>query len=1109
TTLVKKSAEEHVVIIILHHIITDGWSMGIFFSELTMLYTSFAKGAPSPLPEITLQYADFANWQQEWLQGEALEQQLSYWREQLGGELPVLQLPTDFPRPAVQNYKGQNLLFKLPKSLASGLTTWSQSKGITLFMTLLGAFQTLLYRYTGQEDILVGTPIAGRNNADIEAIMGFFVNTLVMRTDLSGNPTFAELVERVSEVALGAYGHQELPFEKLVEELQPERNTAHAPVFQVMFVLQNMPAEYTVELPGLTMSSLEAETGSAQFDMMLTLTERDDAVFGKWQFNTDLFTEATVQRMVTHFETLLGDILANPDKKLSDLSILPEAERKQLLEEFNNNRVEASLDKCIHQYVAEQAAKTPDATAVVWGEERMTYRELDRRAELVSTYLRARGVGPEVLVGINVERSLEMIVGMLGILKAGGAYVPLDPAYPADRLGFILEDAKASVLLTQERLLGRLPEHAAEVICLDRDWSLIEAGADAAANAADAQAHNLAYLIYTSGSTGRPKGVAIEHRNAAALIEWAKGEYSAAQLAGVLASTSICFDLSVFELFVTLSSGGTVILAENALHLPTLPAREEVTLINTVPSAMTELLRMEGVPNSVRTVNLAGEPLRRALVDQIYALGTVEKVYNLYGPSEDTTYSTYTLVKRGEDVTIGRPISNTKSYLLDANAQPVPLGVPGELHLGGDGLARGYLNRDDLTAEKFIANSFGNEAEERLYKTGDLARYRADGTLEYLGRIDHQVKIRGFRIELGEIEAVLGQHPAIRETVLLAREDEPGEQRLVAYLVPAEEQAPTVVELRGYLSEKLPDYMVPSAFVILPELPLTPNGKVDRKRLPQPDDVRGNQGSTYVAPRDLVEMEMVKLWEDVLQVKPIGVHDNFFALGGHSLKALTLVGEVCKRFEVELPIVSFFQALTVADLLQRVRGEVEIVSTGSLVPLQKGDGTRAPLFLVHPQSGGVFCYFGLSQAIGAEETVYGLQAPGFEGETALLTSIDEMADRYLEEIRQVAPQGPYRLAGWSLGGTVVYEMARRLEAQGEQVEFLGLIDVHTFGESNVVRNIEQFEHDWTEKSALKHLARSMNMDTAVFDEVDEEQGLQELLHYADAHGVLPYGITTD
>jgi amino acid adenylation domain-containing protein len=1110
TTLVKQSEQEHVLLIMKHHIVTDGWSMGIFFYELTTLYACYAQGAPSPLPELTVQYADYAHWQREWLQGEDLEKQLSYWREQLGGELPVLQLPTDFPRPAVQTYQGKELLFSLPKSLADGLTTWGKGEGVTLFMTLLGSFQTLLHRYTGQEDILVGSPIAGRNDADIESIIGSFVNTLVMRTDLSGDPTFRELIARVSDVALGAYGHQELPFEKLVEELQPERNTAHSPVFQVMFVLQNTPSEFTMELPGLTMSTVEANSGSAQFDLMLTLTEREHELFGKWQFNTDLFEESTAWRMISHFQTLLEDILAHPDKKLSQLDILPAAERQKLLVEFNDDRTEVATDICIHQLFAEQVVRTPDAEAIVWGEERLTYRELNTRAERLASYLRHHGVGPEVLVGINVERSLEMVIGMLGILKAGGAYVPLDPAYPADRLGFILEDAKAAVLLTEEHLLGRLPKQAADVICLDRDWSLIEAGADSdLANVAVAEPHNLAYVIYTSGSTGRPKGVAIEHRNAAALIAWAKGVYAPEQLAGVLASTSICFDLSVFELFVTLSVGGKVILAENALHLPTLPARHDVTLINTVPSAITELLRLEGIPSSVHTINLAGEPLRRALVERIYELGTVEAVYNLYGPSEDTTYSTFTKVERGEEVTIGRPITNSQAYLLDANGQPVPLGVPGELHLGGDGLARGYLNREDQTAEKFITNPVCDEANARLYKTGDLARYLANGTLEYLGRIDHQVKIRGFRIELGEIEAVLGQHPAIRETVLLAREEETGEKRLVAYVVPAQEQAPTVVELRGYLSEKLPEYMIPSVFTILDEMPLTPNGKVDRKRLPAPNEARGNQGSTYVAPRDLVEMEMVKLWEEVLQVKPIGVHDNFFALGGHSLKALSLVGEVRKRFDVELPIVTLFQALTVADLCQRVRGEVETPATGCLVPLQQGDGTRAPLFLVHPQSGGVFCYFGLSRALGAEETVYGLQAPGFEGEAALLTSFDEMADRYLEEIRRVAPQGPYRLAGWSLGGTIVYEMARRLEAQGEAVEFLGLIDVHTFGEGNIVRNIEPIEHDWTEASALHHLARSMNMDTAIFDELDADQGLKALLEYAQEHGVLPYGISTE
>ena len=780
--------------------------------------------------------------------------QLAYWKQQLAN-LPTLQLPTDRSRSPMQTFRAARQCLALPQTLSEDLAKLSQKEGVTLYMTLLAAFKTLLYRYTaqtdivvgtvtagrnqpeiqqrigcfvnpvvlrteikdkptfrqllervrevtlgafaypmallaafktllyrytGQTDIVVGTVTAGRNQPEIQQRIGCFVNTVVLRTDLKDNPTFGQLLERVREVTLGAFAYQDFPFEKLVEELQPERNLGQNPLFQVAFVLQ--PPMSGVDAM-MNWSQLDIDTETAKFDLTLELQETPEGIVGRFEYSKDLFDADTIKRMVGHFQTLLEGIVANPEQKIAQLPLLTQFEQQQLAG-WNNTETDYPKDACIHQLFEQQVERSPDAIALVFEDEQLTYKELNQRANQLAHHLRNLGVGPEVLVGICVERSLEMVVGLLGILKAGGAYVPLDPAYPPERLVFMLEDAEVAVLLTQARLVKSLPKHQGHTVCLDTDWQIIERQSEENL-ISEVKLDKLAYVIYTSGSTGKPKGVAIEHRNAVALLDWARQVFNPEDLAGVLASTSICFDLSVFELFVPLSRGGKVILAENALHLPTLSGALDVTLINTVPSAIAELLRMDGIPSSVRTVNLAGEPLRNKLVQQVYEHNTVQKVFNLYGPSEDTTYSTYTLVKKGgnEPPPIGRPIANTQIYILDAQLQAVPIGIPGELYIGGAGLARGYLNRPELTAERFIPNPFSDEPSSRLYKTGDLARYLSDGNIEFLGRIDQQVKIRGFRIELGEIEAVLSQHPDVRESVVMKREDASGNQFLVAYIV--------------------------------------------------------------------------------------------------------------------------------------------------------------------------------------------------------------------------------------------------------------------------------------------------------------------------------------
>jgi amino acid adenylation domain-containing protein len=941
--LLRLRDDEHVLILTTHHIVADAWSMGILTRELWALYESFANDRVSPLADPLIQYSDFAAWQKEWLQGEVLDSQLGYWKKQLDN-FPILNLPTDRPRPARQSFRGAKQPITLSESLTAAMNELSRREGVTQFMALLAAFQVLLYRYTGQEDVIVGSPIANRNRAEVEELIGFFVNTLVLRTDLSGEPTFRELLLRVRDVCLGAYAHQDLPFERLVEEFQPERDLGRNPLFQVMFILQNAPKPLR-KVSKLTVKRMDVDSGTSKFDLTLGLAERDGKLIGFFEYSTDLFDRSTIERMAGHFQTLLQGIVADPDQPISTLPLLTEAERHQILVEWNNTAAEYPKDQCIHKLFEAQVERTPVAVAVEFEGQKITYQELNRRANQLAHYLTSLGVGPEKLVGICVERSLEMVVGLLGILKAGGAYVPLDPAYPKERLEFILKDSRCSFLLTQQSTIddGRWRMEDGDspspilgpqirVICLDTDWETI-AGESQQNTRSEVKRDNLAYVIYTSGSTGEPKGVVIEHRNTVAFLYWAKSVFTNYELAGVLASTSICFDLSVFELFVPLSWGGTVVLAENALHLYSMPGKKVVTLINTVPSVMTELLAMGNLPASVRTVNLAGEPLRSELVNRIYGCANVERIYDLYGPSETTTYSTFTLRTRDGLATIGRPISNTRVYILDGNL-PVPVGVQGELYIGGAGVARGYLNRPEFNAERFILNSFNDEEEFRLYRTGDLARYLPHGNIEFLGRADNQVKIRGYRIEPGEIEASLNQHPAVKDSVIVAwARDSLTQKTLVGYVVPRLRSAPFAADLRDYLKEKLPDFMIPSAFVILDALPLTPNGKIDRNALPAPDGNPRELIKDFTEPRTHIEELVFQTWRDVLKVEDIGIHDNFFELGGHSLLAIQIVARLRQAFDREVPLSALFDAPTVAGLSIEVEKLLRDDNAADLPPI--------------------------------------------------------------------------------------------------------------------------------------------------------------------------------
>ena len=854
--LLKLDGGEHVLLLNLHHIVSDGWSMGVLVREVAVLYDAFFRGLPSPLPEPEIQYADFSDWQRSRLVGEVLEAELAYWRERLSGA-PALALPTDRPRPALPSYVGETIPFALPESGLAPLRRLTEEQGATLFMTLLAALDVLFARYTGQDDIVLGSMIANRNRPEIEGLIGFFINGLTLRSDLTGDPSFRALLDRVREIALGAFAHQDLPFEKLVAEVQPGRDLSRSPLFQVVFLLQNTPSS-ALQLPGLSLEMVATEAKMAKFDLQITVSESPRGLVGSFNYSTDLFDRTTLVRLGEHLQTLLAGIAADPDRPISGLPVIPAAERQQVLGEWNETGDAPERGSCLHDLFAAQAARTPEATALVDGRRRWSYAELDAGSNRLARQLRRLGVGPEARVGLCLARSGRMVAAMLAVLKAGGAYVGLDPRYPKDRLAFMLADAAATVLLTEEGQLAVLPEHAVPTVLLDDESFLDSVSAESALplprDGRSAAPGNLAYLIYTSGSTGRPKGVAIEHASAAAMVGWAREVFPASALAGVLASTSICFDLSVFEIFVPLAWGGAVIVAENALALPNLPAAGEVTLINTVPSAIAGLVRGGTLPPAAAIVNLAGEALKRDLVEEIYRQPGVREVRNLYGPSEDTTYSTWTVVAsdrsdrsgsgrqpfQPSQPEIGRPIAGSRAYLLDGGLKPVPLGAVGELYLAGAGLARGYLGRPDLTADRFVPDPF-SRAGGRLYRTGDLARYRPAGALDYLGRIDHQVKVRGFRIELGEIEAAIGARPEIAESVVLAREDGGGGQRLVAYVVaragtPAEALAELPGSLGSALAETLPEYMVPAA------LPPPPRPAAHRQRQGRPPGPPGAGG---------------------------------------------------------------------------------------------------------------------------------------------------------------------------------------------------------------------------------------------------------------------------
>jgi aspartate racemase len=1034
--LVRVADDDHRLFLTVHHIVLDGVSIyQILLRELTALYDAFAAGRPSPLPELPVQYADFALWQRERLQSEGPEASIEYWRRRLAG-MPVLAMPTDRPRPAVQTFAGARHCVALPPALSAALRRLARREGTSLFMTLLAAFEVLLHRYTGQDDLALGTVSAGRGRPEIERLLGFFANPLCLRADVSGDPTFSQLLTRVREESLEALAHDDVPFEAVVKALGVERDAGRNPLFQVAFSLEAPRAPVP---EGWDAGHLDVDTGTSKFDLYLELDERPDTLVGRFVYRTDLFAPATIERLARHYQRVLEAAVADPHRTISALTLLDPDERQQLMA-WSTARAPYPDTATVHGLFEAQAARTPDAIALLAGDDRLSYGELNARADRLAARLRRRGIGRDVPVGVFLERSIDVVVAFLGILKAGGAYVPLDPGYPAERRRFMLSETGATIAVTSAALREGLGQPGLDVLVVDER----EAGDEAAATGSAAAPDSLAYIMFTSGSTGRPKGVAVPHRGIVRLVfgqTFARLDASRT----VLFTSTTSFDVSTFELWGPLLHGGRCVLYPQGVPTPETLAKlireHRVTtvwltasLFNTVIDEAPEVLR------GVDELLAGGEALSPAHVRRAQARLPGTTVINGYGPTECTTFACcYRLEAPLPDdaisVPIGPPIANTETFVLDAHRALAPLGAVGELYLGGPGLARGYVNRPELTAERFVPHPFDPAPDARLYRTGDLVRWRPDGTLDFLGRADSQVKIRGFRIEPGEIESVLADHPGVREAVVLARQGAHGDRVLVAYIVPRESM-PGGESLREHLRARLPAFMIPSAFVEIAVVPLTPIGKVDRGALPEP--AAAPPGTRHLPARDPLEARLLALWEEVLGVPGIGVKDDFFALGGHSLVAVRLMRQIERLFGQALPLNVLYTHPTVEDvarlLLRRERDRFRL----PVQALQEG-GSEPPFFFFHGDLNGAGFYCrDLARHLGDEQPVYAIHPLGLDGGPVPPT-IEAMAEEHLKLIRELQPHGPYRIGGYCNGGLVAYETARRLAEAGERVEPVVLI----------------------------------------------------------------------
>jgi amino acid adenylation domain-containing protein len=1104
--------KRHWLMLQLHHIVGDFWSWQVILREFQTLYAAECQGGGTALAPLPVQYADYAAWQNQRLEQGQLEAAQAYWLDALGGELPVLDLPTDYPRSAVVRSEGEQIRLPIDAELAAKLQDLTQQGDATLFLVLLAATGVLLSRLSGQQDLVIGTPEAGRNLLELEGLVGLFINTLPLRLQVEAGQSFLQVLEGVKQRALQAYEHHEYPFDQLVELINPARDLSRTPIFSVMFQVLRDGEDRFPEVAGLQMRPVDLDVTSTKFDLQIDFVERPHAMECLFTYRTDLYKRETVERWMNHLLLLLQEITSAPEAAVESLRLVDAQERQRLLTEWNQTDAEYPTDLCVHELFEQQALRTPEAVAVATESESLTYRELNERANSLAHYLRKLGVGPEVRVGLCLERSLEMVVAIYGVLKAGGAYVPIDPQHPAKRIAEVVEDAELALVLTQERFQEIFAPFALRVLTLDaaeQPWAAEATGNPERVNAPE----HLMYMMYTSGSTGKPKGVMNEHRALVNLLLWMRDQYALTSQDRMLLKTAYTFDVSVWELFLPLISGATLVVVRPDGHrdlgyLLRLIEEQHITIAVFVPSALQVFLEQEGLQDltELKAVLCIGEALSADLQERFFRTFSATELHNLYGPTEAAVNVTYWNCQRGDErryVPVGAPIANAKLYVLDQQFEPVPAGVIGELFIGGVPVARGYHNRAELNAERFLPDPFSHQAGARMYRTGDWTRRHADGSLEFLGRADDQVKLRGFRMELGDIEAALLRIPGVREAAVLLQKDA-GEGVLVAYT--AVEAGLEATDLRAGLVGQLPEYMLPSRYVFLDRLPMLANDKLDRKTLRGLDPGADAQSGleTYVPPRTALEREMAQIFERILNVRPIGVQDDFFAAGGHSLKVLGLIGEVQRVFGVALPLVNVYQRPTVAQLCEWLESANcgQTALSDGVVPIQIGDGSQAPLFLVHGQGGGISSFFLLAKALGAEETVYGLQAFGYESAAEPLTSIQEMAARYVEEMRRAVPQGPYRLAGWSFGGTVAFEMARCLEQLGERVEWLGLFDAHPMDLPGDLRE----KQAWTQSDVLRFALVDLGLEPNALEGLSETEAFTYVVQQLERAGRFPRGL---
>ncbi|MDB9349996.1 amino acid adenylation domain-containing protein [Nodularia spumigena] len=1064
--LLQLQDQKYILLINMHHIISDGWSMGVFVRELQQAYTAYSQGKTPNLAPLPIQYSDYAAWQRQWLQGEILEKQINYWKNQLGDISPLLELPTDYPRPAQQSYRGDRYIYSLSPQLTAAVNAFSQQQGVSLYMTLLATLSILLSRYSRQNDLCIGSPIANRNHSQTEGLIGFFVNTLVMRQQIKPDQSFIEFLQQTRQTCLDAYAHQDVAFDVLVEKLHPERSMSYNPLFQVMLALENNQSP-DLDVSGLDMELLGVKSAIAKFDLTLLVTESDNQLNCTWEYATDLFARVTIQRMAEHFAVLLKGIIDHPHQSIKTLSLMTATELLQI-QRWNQTQTDYPKDKTFVDLFAEQVVKNPHHIALFFESESLTYQQLNEKAEQLADYLIENyQVKPDTLIGISAERSLEMIIGVLGILKAGGAYVPIDPNYPQERIELMLEDSGISVLLTQSFLVDQLPlaslENPVAVVYLDdiswfdfahhpRQDAKTQRKEQREVSKNQVKSDNLAYIIYTSGSTGKPKGVMIEHGGLVNLILAVDEVLQIQPQSRVLQFANFSFDASIWEIAPTLSAGACLYLTRKENLLPSQElidflTEHKITHVTLPPSVLS--LLPQATLSDLQTLITAGEVCPQELVTR---WAKERSLFNGYGPTESTICASIALCEpNGKKPLIGKQLSNLRIYILDAHNQPLPPGIPGELCIAGVGLAQGYLNRPELTAAKFIqVELFGKV--ERIYKTGDLARWKDDGNLEYLGRIDEQVKLRGFRVELGEIESLLLQHPLVKEAVVILYQTE-SQQSLIAYVTGIDHDFCS--DLKKYLKSSLPDYMIPAQIIVLDKLPLTPNGKIDRKALPVPNV--GIAG-LYVAPRNEVEQKIAQLWSAVLERQEIGIHDNFFDLGGHSLLVIKLLNLIQEMFGQKLTLSSLFQNPTIAQLAEQL-GNKEVQKFHPDVLLIQAQGSANPLFCVPGANGHGFYFQDL--AINLENhPVYSLETPGRNGIGKVPKSVELHGSQLIDLLRQQQPQSPYILAGYSSGCAVAFEMACQLEKQGKKVELLAILDAGLVIQPEYLTNRTDIDWIW-------------------------------------------------